>query len=137
MVEQGGLRDLRPGGGVCTGTRVAASGNRGMKPEEHCPSECKHRSQNIEQESCASLEDLSRCTQKNERGGGQTRKLGGVSTHLPSSHEILSPSGSREAPQERKMDCCGKILLYAVNEYCSRWLIIELIWPTARQNKAR
>lgn len=89
-----GLRDLRPGEGVCTGTGVAASDNGGMKPEEHCPSECKYQSQNIELESCASLEDLSRCTQKNEQGGGQTRKLGGVSIHLPNSHEILSPSGS-------------------------------------------
>lgn len=46
MVEQGGLRDLRPGEGVCMGTGVAASGNGGVKPEEHCPSECKHRGQN-------------------------------------------------------------------------------------------
>ena len=28
-------------------------------------------------------------------------------------------------------------ILYTVNMYYSHWLIIELIWPIARQNKAR
>ena len=33
--------------------------------------------------------------------------------------------------------CCGIILPYSVNMYYSHQLIINLIWPIARQNKAR
>lgn len=38
--------------------------------------------------------------------------------------------------KEKVYNLCGIILLYAVSMYCCHWLI-KLIWPIARENKAK